>query len=105
MLLNGDRKSDVEKDNGEAWATLTVTDTGLGIGEEERDRVFQRFFRGMASRKVGTPGTGLGLAICDEIMQRHTGRITLSSKEGEGSAFTIWLPLGQIPAKAPATPK
>ncbi|MEJ2605508.1 MAG: GAF domain-containing protein, partial [Anaerolineales bacterium] len=85
----------IKKENGKRWATLSVKDTGLGITEEEKARVFQRFFRGKASRKVGTPGTGLGLAICEEIIQRHAGQISLESEEGAGSAFTIWLPLGQ----------
>jgi signal transduction histidine kinase len=83
----------LEKENGTHWATLTVRDTGFGITKDEQDRVFQRFYRGEASRKVGAPGTGLGLAICDEIIQRHAGRISLQSKRGAGSAFTIWLPL------------
>ncbi len=83
----------IQKENGKRWVTLTVRDTGLGITEEEQARVFQRFFRGKASRKVGTPGTGLGLAICDEIIQRHEGWISLKSEEGAGSAFTIWLPV------------
>jgi signal transduction histidine kinase/uncharacterized PurR-regulated membrane protein YhhQ (DUF165 family) len=84
----------IQKENGKRWATLSVRDTGLGITEEEKARVFQRFFRGKASRKVGTPGTGLGLAICEEIIERHEGWISLESIEGAGSAFTIWLPLG-----------
>ncbi len=83
----------LQKENGKRWATLTVRDTGFGITKEEQTRVFQRFFRGEASRKVGTPGTGLGLAICEEIIHRHDGRISLESEEGTGSAFTIWLPL------------
>ena len=84
----------IQKENGKRWATLSVRDTGLGITEEEKARVFQRFFRGKASRKVGTPGTGLGLSICEEIIERHEGWISLESVEGTGSAFTIWLPLG-----------
>ena len=55
------------------WATLAVRDTGLGIPEKERDQVFERFFRGETSRKMGTPGTGLGLSICKEILTRHKG--------------------------------
>lgn len=83
----------LEKEKGKLWATLTVRDTGFGITKDEQERVFQRFYRGAASRKVAAPGTGLGLAICDEIIHRHAGRISLESEEGAGSAFTIWLPL------------
>jgi signal transduction histidine kinase len=75
-----------------SWVTLTVADTGLGIPEEEKGRLFERFFRGSASRQTTTPGTGLGLAICKEIMDRHAGKITVDSQKGQGSAFTIWLP-------------
>jgi len=81
------------KENGKLWATLTVSDTGFGIKKDEQERVFERFYRGDASRKVSAPGTGLGLAICEEIIQRHAGRISLESEQGAGSAFTIWLPL------------
>jgi signal transduction histidine kinase len=78
--------------DGKCWETLTVADTGLGIPKDEQKRIFERFFRGSASRLTTTPGTGLGLAICKEIMDRHQGKITLESQEGQGSAFTIWLP-------------
>jgi two-component system sensor histidine kinase VicK len=87
----------LEKENGKRWATLTVRDTGLGITKDEQGRVFQRFYRGEASRRVSAPGTGLGLAICKEIIQRHAGRISLESEKGTGSAFTIWLPLESNP--------
>jgi GAF domain-containing protein len=78
--------------DGRLWGTLTVADSGLGIGDEERPRVFERFYRGTASRMMGTPGTGLGLSICREILARHGGRITFESQAGKGSAFTVWLP-------------
>jgi signal transduction histidine kinase len=83
--------------NGEEWVTLAVRDTGLGIPEKERDKIFERFFRGEASRKMGTPGTGLGLSICQEILMRHHGNITLESESQKGSTFTIWLPLALRP--------
>jgi signal transduction histidine kinase len=77
---------------GMDWVTLTVMDTGLGIRPEDRERIFERFFRGSAAREGGKPGTGLGLAICKEILERHGGRITFNSEPGKGSSFTIWLP-------------
>jgi GAF domain-containing protein len=77
------------------WVTLTVEDTGLGISIEEQGLLFKRFFRGAASRQMGTPGTGLGLAICKEIIESHGGKITMKSQVGQGSAFTIWLPLDE----------
>jgi signal transduction histidine kinase len=91
------------------WVTLTVVDGGPGIPPEEQSLVFERFFRGSASRRSGVPGTGLGLAICKEVLQRHAGRITLESQIGEGAAFTIWLPkdaadLGRPPVEADGHP-
>ncbi len=81
-----------EDGDDQAWVTLSVEDTGLGIPEAERSQIFERFFRGTASRKMKVPGTGLGLAISKEILNRHQGKITLSSNDQEGTAFTIWLP-------------
>ena len=78
--------------DGARWATLRVTDTGLGIPEDEQSHVFERFYRGTASRRMGTPGTGLGLSICKEILDRHGGHIELHSRVGEGSTFILWLP-------------
>lgn len=87
----------VAKDGG-VWVTLAVRDTGLGIPEKEREQVFERFFRGETSRKMGTPGTGLGLSICKEILLRHKGMITLESEQQKGSTFTIWLPVSSTQA-------
>ena len=83
--------TDVVPEGDGPWVRLTVADSGLGIPEEEKPQLFQRFFRGTASRRMNIAGTGLGLAICREILDRHGGRITFASKEGEGTAFTVWL--------------
>jgi signal transduction histidine kinase len=78
------------------WSTLSVRDDGLGIPESELGRIFDRFYRGSISRKTGTPGTGLGLSISRDILQRHHGNISVESKTGEGSVFTIWLPAARL---------
>ncbi len=77
------------------WAGFQVSDTGLGITEEEQSQLFERFFRGEAAQKSGKSGTGLGLAIACEIIERHQGRIEFESKgvPGEGTTFTVWLPV------------
>ena len=75
------------------WLAIFVQDTGLGITPEEKDRLFERFYRGNAAQVSKAPGTGLGLAICQEITTRHGGRITVESEPGQGSTFTIWLPV------------
>ena len=58
----------------ERWVTIAVQDTGSGISAADRPHIFERFYRGEAGRKSGTPGTGLGLAICKEIVERMNGR-------------------------------
>lgn len=80
-----------------AMAYLKVTDTGVGISEEEIPRLFDRFYRGEAAQNKGIPGTGLGLAICKEIVDRWGGRIGVESSPGAGSQFTVLLPVA-LPA-------
>lgn len=75
---------------------LKVTDTGIGIAEEDQERVFERFFRVDKARARETGGTGLGLAITKEIVQKHHGSIKIHSKEGEGTTFTVRIPLKYI---------
>ena len=73
------------------WLTIQISDTGVGISPEEIERIFDRFYRGRASRVTGAEGTGLGLAISQEILQRMNGKITVDSIPGKGSTFTLWL--------------
>ena len=61
--------------------------------EAEQGRVFERFFRGEYPRLNQLPGTGLGLAIVKQIVELHGGEVTLRSQVGQGSEFTVWLPL------------
>lgn len=75
---------------------LKVTDTGIGISEENQDRVFERFYRVDKARARETGGTGLGLAITKEIVHKHHGSIKIHSKEGEGTTFTVRIPLKYI---------
>lgn len=74
-------------------AVVEVADTGIGIGEADLARLFQRFFRAQHDyvRKVG--GTGLGLAIAKAILEEHQGRLEVESKLGQGTTFTVYLPL------------
>lgn len=82
-------------EGGRSWITLTVRDTGPGIPPEEREKAFDRFFRGSVVEAGNIPGTGLGLSIAQEIIRAHGGHVTVESEEGRGSAFTIWLPLAE----------
>ena len=74
-------------------AVLTVSDNGIGIPPEEQAHVFDRFYRVDKARSRATGGTGLGLSIVRQMVQLHGGAITLTSAPGEGSTFTVTLPL------------
>jgi heavy metal sensor kinase len=73
-------------------ATVSVSDTGVGIEEEALERVFDRFFRADTSRNRSVPGTGLGLAIVRSIARIHGGRVTASRRPGGGTTFDVSLP-------------
>ncbi|TJZ79504.1 sensor histidine kinase [Rhodococcus oryzae] len=71
---------------------IAVTDRGIGIANEDQERVFERFFRVDKARSRSTGGTGLGLAIAKHVAANHNGSITLWSKVGTGSTFTLHIP-------------
>lgn len=75
------------------FALLKVADNGVGIEETHLPHLFQRFYRGEASRSRRKGGAGLGLAISKTIIDAHQGEITVKSKPGEGALFVIALPL------------
>ncbi len=84
--------SDMVERNGEKWCRIIVSDTGIGVDSDQADRIFDKYIQADSSTRRRYPGTGLGLAICKEIVEAHHGRITLESKLGEGSRFTILIP-------------
>ena len=71
---------------------FAVTDRGIGIAKEDQERVFERFFRVDKARSRATGGTGLGLAIAKHVAANHNGSISLWSKLGTGSTFTLQIP-------------
>nr|BFE65592.1 hypothetical protein GCM10020063_101180 [Dactylosporangium thailandense] len=73
---------------------LTVSDTGMGIPENEIDQIFEQFFRSSRSHERQSQGTGLGLAITKTIVERHGGRIWATPATGQGTVVTCLLPLG-----------
>lgn len=90
------------KDNGEVKVSLNadhnyfyikIVDTGVGIPEDAKDKIFERFYRVDKARSRDTGGTGLGLAITKSIIQLHHGVIRVYSELGEGSTFHIRIPL------------
>jgi two-component system, OmpR family, sensor histidine kinase SenX3 len=76
-------------------AEIVVTDSGVGIAPEDQGRIFERFYRVDPSRSRETGGTGLGLAIVKHIALNHGGEISVFSKPGLGSTFTLVLPINQ----------
>lgn len=74
---------------------ISVSDTGIGIPEENIPRVFERFYRVDKARSRNSGGTGLGLAIVKHLVESHRGKIELTSAEGEGTTFTVILPFSQ----------
>jgi signal transduction histidine kinase/integral membrane sensor domain MASE1 len=80
-------------------AVVTVVDHGIGIAEEQQHKIFDRFERAVGTREFG--GFGLGLWICRQIAQASGGRIEVKSAPGEGSTFTLRLPLSSQPAEEP----
>jgi two-component system phosphate regulon sensor histidine kinase PhoR len=78
--------------------TLAVEDTGIGIPEEDRPRIFERFYVGDKSRSRQLGGTGLGLSIVKHIVQLHRGTVRVESELGRGSTFTVSLPAEPVSA-------
>jgi two-component system, OmpR family, sensor histidine kinase SenX3 len=72
---------------------ISVTDQGIGIPDADLERIFERFYRVDPARSRQTGGTGLGLAIVKHVTSKHGGEVTVWSKEGSGSTFTLRLPL------------
>ncbi len=74
-------------------AVIEVSDQGIGIAPEEQRKIFQQFYRVPSEENEGVPGTGLGLTLVRHIAEGHGGRVTVESVPGQGSTFTIHLPL------------
>ncbi len=96
----------------EGWVRVTATregdslrvviqDNGLGISAEDQAHVFERFYRVRRAETDSIEGTGLGLAIVKSLVEAHNGHITLESRLGQGSSFTLTLPVYQ-PGQQPA---
>ncbi|MCS7459564.1 ATP-binding protein [Paenibacillus doosanensis] len=74
-------------------AVIRISDTGIGISEEEQEHVFERFYKADKSRSRAAGGSGLGLSIVKNIVERHHGSIRVQSRLGEGTCFIVTLPL------------
>lgn len=74
-------------------AEFIVEDTGIGISEEDKKQLFTLFFRSREAQKMNPTGTGLGLYLVKSILDRHHGTVSVVSREGQGTTFTVQLPL------------
>jgi signal transduction histidine kinase len=93
----------LEVDPARRSAILSVSDTGLGIAESDLEAVFGRFFRTAVVQEHAIQGSGLGLAIVKTIVESHEGRIDVRSAPGEGTTFTITLPLSRTTSRRAAS--
>jgi signal transduction histidine kinase len=74
---------------------LTVGDEGIGIPREEQEKIFDKFYRVGRSETQSRRGSGVGLALVRHVAEAHAGRVRVESRPGEGSRFTLWLPLSR----------
>ncbi|MBI5245138.1 MAG: HAMP domain-containing histidine kinase [Elusimicrobia bacterium] len=72
-----------------------VADTGVGIPQEDGQKIFEKFYRGRNLEQAKTPGTGLGLAICRSIIDKHEGKIWFESEPGKGARFQFLVPVSK----------
>lgn len=90
----------------EEWVKVCVEDTGIGMAPEQKEHIFERFFRTDKARSREQGGSGLGLSIVLYLAQAHNGQMTVESELGQGSTFTLWLPeyIPDASQLAPALP-
>ena len=89
---NGGKVTVAARRAGEEVVEVRVVDEGIGIPEEERARLFDRFFRASTAVRQQIPGTGLGLYIARAIVEAHGGSIDVESADGQGTTFCVDLP-------------
>jgi signal transduction histidine kinase len=87
-----EKKISVAVDEKDDYITISVTDYGIGIPREERDKIFDKFYRVSTGLVHDVKGSGLGLSIVKHIVEAHNGLVTVSSRTGSGSTFTIHIP-------------
>lgn len=85
----------------EETAVIAVQDSGIGIAQEEQEKIFERFYRVDKARTRGQGGVGLGLAIAEWIVLQHRGAISVESRPGEGATFRVKVPLVAVDVQSP----
>ncbi len=81
----------------DGFVRVVVADTGIGIPQDAMPHLFEEFFRAPNAKKTAQTGTGLGLAIVKDLVERYDGTIEVQSVEGQGTTFTLMLPLAEAP--------
>jgi two-component system phosphate regulon sensor histidine kinase PhoR len=93
VTVSGSREGD--------HCAVSVRDQGIGMDQKEVRKIFQKFYRTKKAEQSGEAGTGIGLSIVEQIVLQHGGRIDVESAPGEGSCFTLTLPVTQTVATKP----
>ncbi len=91
--LNGEVRVKLELLKDKPFVMVSIEDTGMGISDEEKDKIFSKFFRSQRAVKKETMGSGLGLYLTKNIIERHGGQIWFKSEENRGTTFYFTLPL------------
>jgi signal transduction histidine kinase len=86
----------IEAERLDAFVEIAVSDSGIGIPQEQQALVFDRYHQVLAATRSAQPGTGLGLPITRALVEHHGGRIWLESEHGKGSRFTFTLPAAPL---------
>ncbi|HTI94869.1 MAG TPA: two-component regulator propeller domain-containing protein, partial [Puia sp.] len=94
------RQLEVETGEGRKWVSLSISDTGIGMPQDQREKIFEHFFQHKTADVVLNQGTGIGLSITKEFVELHGGVITVESEPGKGSVFTVNLPLKEVESGA-----
>jgi signal transduction histidine kinase len=96
MKYSGDsRQINLTLRKEDSHAVIQVADHGVGIEPKEQKRIFEKFYRVTSAESERIPGTGLGLSLVAHVVRAHKGRLHLESTPGEGSTFSIYLPVKQ----------
>ncbi len=90
---NGEIRISVQ--NSEHYIIVKISDTGIGLKPEEKERLFQEFYRAKNEHTRGVSGTGLGLTIVKQIIDAYHGKIEVESEYGKGTTFEIYLPINK----------